>query len=126
MRIAIRAATWLLFTVALANKGGIATASARSTESTVDFSVQVSALVQEVPPKITLSWLQDSSTLPTSYIVSRKTLGAPCWGPATTLRGSATSFTDTNVTVGAAYEYQVIKRTQQYNGYGYLYAGIHV
>ena len=126
MRIAIRAATWLLFTVALASKGGITTAYARSTESTVDFSVQVSAMVQEVPPKITLSWLQDSSTLPTSYIVSRKTLGAPCWGPATTLRGSATSFTDTNVTVGAAYEYQVVKRTRHYNGYGYLYAGINV
>ena len=42
------------------------------------------------------------------------------------LPGSAIGYTDTNVANNGAYEYQIIRTTTNYNGYGYIYAGINV
>ena len=42
----------------------------------------------------------------------------------TTLAGTATSYADSSVAVGTAYEYQITKVTSTYNGYGYIQAGI--
>jgi hypothetical protein len=42
------------------------------------------------------------------------------------LPGTAGGYLDTNVAVGTTYEYQVVKTTPHYNGYGYLYGGIEV
>src|SRR6266478_1917189 len=95
-------------------------------DNTCEFSVQVSATVQEQPARITLNWPQDTYTLPNSYAIYRKTPGAHVWGAGTMLPGDSTSFTDTNVTVGTGYEYQIIKNNPQYSGYGYLYAGLGV
>jgi hypothetical protein len=44
----------------------------------------------------------------------------------TSLAGSATSYADNNVVAGTAYEYQVVKSTSQYTGYGYIYSGINL
>ena len=86
--------------------------------------MEVSATVQVSPPQITLSWPQDTYAAPSSYTVYRKSPGATSWGSATTLAGTATSYTDTSVAVGTAYEYQITKVTATYNGYGYIQAGI--
>src|SRR5258708_3637546 len=96
----------------------------RGTEPTWDYAVEASATVQASPPQITLSWPQDTYTAPASYTVYRKAPGAISWGTGTTLAGTATSYTDTSVAVGAVYEYQITKVTSTYNGYGYVQAGI--
>src|SRR5882724_11234972 len=93
-------------------------------DNACEFSVQVSASVQTVPAQITLAWPQDTCALPNSYAIYRKAPNGTAWGAGTILPGSSTSFTDTNVTVGMKYEYQIVKNAGQYTGYGYLYAGV--
>jgi hypothetical protein len=42
------------------------------------------------------------------------------------LPGTATQYVDRNVSLGTGYEYQVVKDTPGYTGYGYIYSGIDV
>jgi hypothetical protein len=100
--------------------------TARAVEDTWDYSVQVSSAVQASPAKITLSWPQDTNGTPSSYTVYRKAPTDSAWGAGTTLSGSTTSYTDTNVAPGTAYEYQIVKAAGSYNGYGYIETGINV
>jgi len=104
----------------------LSTHAAREIEKTAEFSVQLSATVQENPPRITLHWPQDSCSQPKHYTIYRKSPGANSWGRATTVSGTATQYTDKNVSVGATYEYEVVKNTPHYTGYGYIYSGINV
>ncbi len=97
---------------------------ASAVENTWDYSVRVSSTVQVSPASITLTWPQDTNSTPTSYAISRKAPGATSWNSIRSLAGSETSFTDTNVTVGASYEYRVVKVAANYTGYGYIQAGI--
>src|SRR5262245_56242852 len=116
MREAYAAAIAVLFCLAAAPSSG--------GESTSEFSVQLSASVETNGPSITLTWPQDSYLLPNSYTVYRKAPGGSSWGTGIRLAGTATSYLDKNVSVGAAYEYQVVKSTSEYTGYGYIYAGM--
>ena len=104
----------------------ISTHAANALEKTAEFSVQLSAAVQENPARITLHWPKDSCSQPKSYSIYRKAPGANSWGRATILPGTATQYIDRNVVVGATYEYQVVKDTPRYTGYGYIYSGIDV
>jgi hypothetical protein len=87
-----------------------------------DFAVQVSATIQKSPPKITLSWPQGYAV--SSYTVSRKPFNATSWSSLGTLSGSATSFSDSNVSIGNTYEYRIVRSGSGYTGYGFCYAGI--
>src|SRR6476469_1728067 len=78
--------------------------TARAEDQTYVYTVQVSAVVQTNPPKITLSWPQDPYGA-NSYTVYRKTKTATSWGTGTALSGSTTTYIDNNVSVGSAYEY---------------------
>jgi hypothetical protein len=100
--------------------------SARAVEDVWDYSVQVSSAVQASPTRITLSWPQDTNGTPSSYTVYRKAPSDSSWGSGTTLSGSTTSYTDTNVTAGTAYEYRIVKAAGSYTGYGYVETGINV
>lgn len=91
-------------------------------ESVSDHAVRVSATVQTNPPRIVLSWAADATAV--EWDVARKGRDEADWGPATTLGGSATNYTDTNAIVGGAYEYIVLKITSTYFGLGYIYVGI--
>src|SRR5690242_6106509 len=102
----------------------VAATTSPAVEATWEYSVQVSANVQTSPAQITLSWPQDTTITPNSYIVYRKPVDGTSWGAGTTLPGNTTTFVDNNVSLGSAYEYQIVKSTSQYNGYGYIYAGI--
>ncbi|HUR57166.1 MAG TPA: hypothetical protein VM029_05625, partial [Opitutaceae bacterium] len=93
-------------------------------ENTWDFSVQVSASVESAPARITLTWPQDTNGIPSSYTIFRKAPQAASWGPGTTLSGYATTFTDSEITTGVAYEYRIVKAARNYTGYGYIEAGI--
>src|SRR6266850_1240467 len=89
------------------------------------FCVQLSATVQTSPPQITLQWEPDEFGSD-GYTVYRKSKTATSWGnPIATLPGSALTYTDTTVTVGATYEYQVLnQRSGGALAYGYIYSGI--
>ncbi len=93
---------------------------------TAEYSVQVSANVKASPTQITLSWPQDSISTPKSYVVYRRAPGASSWGTGTTLPGSTTTYVDKNVKAGVPYEYQIVKQSSGYTGYGYIYSGINV
>src|SRR5262245_58260217 len=109
--------------IGLAMWAAVAT-SGLAVDAVWEYAVQVSATVQVYPPQIVLSWPQDVIGVPNSYTVYRKAPGASSWGQGTTLPGSTTSYTDTAVTVGTAYEYQIVKANSSFNGYGYIVAGI--
>ncbi len=100
--------------------------SVHAVEATWEYAVQVSAVVQSSPPQISLSWPQDTVVQPSSYTVYRKGLLDTSWGAGTVLSGTTTSYVDNNVVDGSAYEYQVVKATSAYTGYGYIYAGMDV
>lgn len=89
-----------------------------------DFAVQVSAVGQTNPARITLSWPLDAKA--TGLTLYRKSRDDTSWGSARVLAVNATDFTDTNVVVGGAYEYRVAKSAPTYYGEGYVYAGVQV
>lgn len=93
-------------------------------DATWEYSVQVSATIQTSPPKIILTWPQDGNGIPQSYTVYRKGIEDTDWGAGTILPGQATSYVDSSVNEGAAYEYQIVKKQSTYSGYGYIYAGV--
>ncbi len=94
-------------------------------QSCQDVSVQLSAEVQAVPPRIMLNWVpNDSATL---HYVYRKLRNAITWGaPLATLSGSASEFIDSNLTVGIPFEYRVTRAANAFTGYGYIYSGIEI
>ena len=85
------------------------------------YAVMASATVQSSPAGITLKWSGDERA--TGYVVARKNGGS--WSTIANLNGTATSFTDSNVSAGGLYEYRITKSTTAgYKGTGYVYAGI--
>jgi hypothetical protein len=120
-RFSVKKSPLLAFFVGLL----VSTSPLFATENTWDYSVQVSARVQTMPPQIVLSWPNDAGNNP-AYTVYRKNPQDLSWGSGTHLRVGANSYLDTNVVVGVPYEYQVVRRAAQHAAYGYLYAGIQV
>jgi hypothetical protein len=94
-------------------------------DDTFVYAVQISATVQATPPQIALQWEPDPYGA-LSYTVYRKAKDDSSWGPPiASLQGSVTNYADTNVVVGATYEYQIVKAGMLgYTGYGYIYSGI--
>src|SRR2546423_15719312 len=76
-------------------------------DSTRDFSVQASAVVQASPAQITLSW-PEGTCAANSYTVYRKAPCAPSWGKGIALPATATTYSDNHVAVGTPYEYQIV------------------
>src|SRR5215831_8768861 len=72
-----------------------------------DLAVEASANVQKTPPKITLTW--PSNAQATGYAIYRKQFSDTSWGNPIANIGAVTSWADTNVVVGASYEYQVVR-----------------
>jgi hypothetical protein len=98
--------------------------SSRAVEPVWEYAVQVSSIVQVSPPQITLVWPQDTTDVPVSYTVYRKSPEATAWGTGTTLPGSSTSYVDANIAIGETYEYQIVKTASGYTGYGYILAAV--
>src|SRR3954470_6807115 len=86
-------------------------------------AVEASAQVQESPPQIQLVW-PAPETPAARYRIAKRT-GLNGGSDVATLDGSATSWTDGNVSVGERYEYRIIKdMSNGYMGHAYLMAGI--
>lgn len=90
-------------------------------QNSKDYTVQIKLSVQKSPLRFTLLW--NKAAAATQYKVFSKTPDALAWTELATLSASDTTYTDTTVKAGVAVEYQVVKFTPNYNGYGYLYAG---
>src|SRR4051794_1836345 len=102
---------------------GFALRQAKAEDATYVYAVQISATVQTDSPQITLQWEPDPYVA-NSYAIYRKTKEATDWDQLTALAGSATTFTDFDVSLGSTYEYQIIKAASLgYTGYGYIYTG---
>lgn len=87
------------------------------------YTVEVSANIQRSPATIHLRWPADSYAV--SYSVSRKAPGSTTWTLIANLPGTATEFIDSAISLGAAYEYGILKQTSVgYAGSGYIYTGI--
>ncbi|MBK5284743.1 MAG: fibronectin type III domain-containing protein, partial [Bacteroidia bacterium] len=96
-----------------------------SAQVSFDYTVPVSVQTQETPPQITLSWPLNSGAA--GYSVSRKLLTATSWTTiASSLAGSAISFTDSTIAIGTGYEYKVARAGTPAYGESYVYAGIKV
>jgi hypothetical protein len=87
------------------------------------YAVEASATTSTSPAQVTLSWTAGSAPA-NGYAVSRKDPGATSWTPLVNLVGSALGYTDTNVTAGRVYEYQIVRQTANFTGHGYVAAGI--
>jgi hypothetical protein len=95
-----RAARLLL----LISASSLLLANLTASAATRDYAVEVSAAVQESPPEIRFSWTADATA--NEYRIYRKSIEDTAWtGPLAILGGSATSWTDTDIAVGEAYEY---------------------
>ncbi len=76
--------------------------------ATWDYAVKVSATAGESPPRIDFSWAGDATAA--EYRIYRKAIGDTAWtGPIEVLDGSAVSWTDSNLSVGDAFEYSFRK-----------------
>lgn len=89
-------------------------------QSTINYAVQLYSQTTESPPTVTLMWATDATA--TRYDVYRRPLGGTWTALSNGMAGSATSYVDTNVTLGVGVEYRVLKAP--YNVNGYLYGGI--
>lgn len=87
-------------------------------------AVRVTATVQNTP-SITLSWAPIAST--TSITIYRKSKSATSWGTAVaTPTATATSWTDASVSLGANYEYKIVRVSAGVTGTGYINTGVQV
>jgi len=97
-------------------------------QKVMDYSVRVSATLQKSPASITLHWPKDSSAV-TGFTIYKKLKTDPTFKTLlATLAGTDTVYTDKNVTVGAYYEYEIVKTIKNgaYYGFGYIASGIEV
>lgn len=97
--------------------------NATNAQTTADYAVQLTAVVQVSPPSIKLSWVKHTDN-PTYYIY-RKTKTAQAWGAVIdSLTAADSTYTDNNVVSDSAYEYQVVAKGATVVGQGYIFAGI--
>ena len=91
--------------------------------NTRDYAVEVSTTMQESPPRITLNWRNNGDGL--QVLVQKKLKNASQWDSGVLLPSSATSYVDTSVTPGVAYEYSITKSpVPSFAVAGYIFAGI--
>src|SRR5688500_1812411 len=94
-------------------------------QSNKDVSVELSAVVQKNPARITLNWVANDSA--TAHIVYRKLKTCNSWGAViANLPGAATQFIDSTINVGISYEYRVVRQANAFTGYGYINSGIEI
>jgi hypothetical protein len=106
-----------LFIIAL-----LSIAKMSSAQSAIDYSIQLTAEVNEMTPSITLKW--DSIAYATSYQVFKKSKTATSWGPAIAfLGGPDTMYVDNAVVADSSYEYKMVALGVQ-TAYGYIHAGV--
>jgi hypothetical protein len=97
---------------------------ASAEDATWIYTVQISASIQSSPPQITLQWEANDPYGVRSWSIYRKAKDATSWNFVTSLGPDVTNWTDSSVSAGSAYEYQIIKAATNHTGYGYIFSGI--
>lgn len=95
-------------------------------------AVILEATIQEAPPQIQLTWVKDTVNL--GYTIYRKFRDDQVWSDTLAiLDPTSTTWTDTSISIGTAYEYYVLKSMPKFPenegpvpGTGYIYAGLKV
>lgn len=95
-------------------------------------AVILEATIQEFPPHIQLTWVKDTVNL--GYTIYRKFRDDQVWSDTlVNLNPASTTWTDTAISIGTAYEYYVLKSMPKFPenegpvpGTGYIYAGLKV
>lgn len=90
-----------------------------------DVAVQARAEISS-PTSITLTWLADASGTATNYTISRIREGEQSFKTITSLAGTNTTFVDVDVVPGVRYEYEILRRSKNHTGVGYVYSGIDI
>jgi hypothetical protein len=94
-------------------------------QSASSYAVHLQIEVLESPDRLELQWTADQAA--TSYNIYRKAPSSQTFGAIyATVTGADTTYVDTDVTLGEAYEYSIRKYTNSYTGYGYAMAGVEV
>ncbi len=108
--------TTLLFSVSLSLQA----------QTSKDYSVMITASVNESAPSITLNWELDNYAV--NYYVYRKEAGTMGWGNSlASLDNKTSTWTDNSVEVGKAYEYYILETGNgSFKAYGYIQSGIAV
>lgn len=96
-----------------------------SAQASRDRAVEINATVQESPPRIDLVWNSSSFPIIEQKIYRRLDDQSP-WSLLATLADSATTFTDSSVSLGKAYEYWIYRVFSDLpsTACGYIRAGI--
>lgn len=109
--------------LALAATGLLLAVTAEAQVRITSYAIQASATPQTAPAQIRLEWEPDTAPVNT-YSVLRREAGAGDWVTLANLVGTASSYTDTGLTAGRLYEYQIARRSSGLTGYSFLAAGI--
>jgi CSLREA domain-containing protein len=112
VEISTQASTW--FRVAASNDFGSSAYSTAGEMAGIEAgALRASAVVQSSPAEIQLQW--PSETAATSFSIYRRLAGSDAaWGsPIGTALGSDTSYTDSTVSIGVEYEYQIVEHVTQ-------------
>lgn len=99
-------------------------AASLAAQTSRDYSVDLSAAVQDSPARITLNWTAGGSG--TSHSIYKRVWGSSTWGTPIASLGNVLTWTDNNVTVGTRYEYAVGRLGGSYSSWGFIVAGINV
>src|SRR5205814_9584153 len=102
----------------------LATSPVTAEDSTWIYTVQISSNIQSSPPQITLQWEANDLYGVRSWSIYRKAKEATSWDFLTSLGPDVTNWTDSSVSAGSTYEYQIIKAATNHTGYGYIFSGI--
>jgi hypothetical protein len=95
-----------------------------------EYAVDVTCEARSSPPALVFAW--PLSIFAHQYWIRKKSVSDGSWSaPIANLPGTATGFTDTEVGVGSAYEYEIQMETDApayeggwINAYSYIYGGI--
>jgi hypothetical protein len=99
-----------------------------SQDAAREWTVQLSATVDEAPAAITLYWLENTNEIPDQYYVFRKVKGTNGWGSSIAeLDADILTYTDETVEVGISYEYYVqLRLGGTIYAWGFINSGIEV
>lgn len=105
----------------------IAATAPSSATVPIDHAIQINVQTQKVPPTITVNWIPKVGA--TGYTVYRRSSSEndmynANWVQVATPVATASGYSDTNVSVGAGYEYKIVCTTPDVTSYGYVVAGI--
>lgn len=93
-----------------------------------NFTVQLTAEVNEDPASITLNWVENDNEIPNTYFIFRKEAGTSGWGTSiASLPAETLTYTDETVVEGVSYEYYIqLRNGGVIYAWGYINSGINL